>query len=414
MVTSSVHMTKSSWTGDRYIGEQKADVISSALTHRDNWQPVKLKECQGLVYQGAIVHGDGFFVDNDTYAEWTRSKDKSCEVVFDYLIGKEVNQSPTHTPGRKVINFYDWSESEAKDFESAFKYVVKNVQPHRLVAKDKGAREKWWLFLRSRPELFHLIGRGKNFTKHPSGWKADELTLDRVIVFATGATKYPCFTIVPNTYVYAHSLCVLASESYALLACLSSDLHAVWAWEHGSRMKQDLRYTHGDVFETYPLPMGAIDDSDTALRDIGKKFFDMRSEYMHNEKKGMTKTYNDFHSPGCSAQAINALRDVQMEINLYIASAYGFDDIVLEQGFHEVAYLPEGKNLRFTISESAREDILYRLARLNKKRHEMENESSKSSKIDVEKKVYDIRSDEFDILDKVAETKPQMDIFGKK
>ncbi|MDO2426600.1 hypothetical protein Q2380_06165, partial [Enterobacter hormaechei] len=55
-----------------------------------------------------------------------------------------------------------------------------------------------------------------------------------------------------------------------------------------------------------------------------------------------------------------------------VLRAYGFDELDLEQDFHEVAYLPEGKNVRFTISEPAREELLCRLATLNKNRYEGE------------------------------------------
>jgi Eco57I restriction-modification methylase/restriction-modification enzyme MmeI-like protein len=414
VVTSSVHVTKASWRGNKYIGSKKVGVISSALTHRDNWQPVKLKANEGLVYQGAIILGDGFILDADTYAEWIKTNDKSCEVVFDYLIGKEANQSPAHTPGRRVINFFDWSEGKAAKFQKAFNYIVENVKPERIEGKDKGAREKWWRYLRPRPELFHTIGRGEDFSNHPDNWDVDQNPLEKVIVFATGATKYPCFTLVPNTYVYANTLCVVASQSFALFACLSSDLHAVWAWDHGSRMKQDLRYTHGDVFETFPFPEGAMDDSNSPLRDIGKKFFGLRAEYMQNEDKGMTKTYNDIHNPKVDSDAINVLRDIQMAINLAVASAYGFNDIDLEQGFHEVAYLPESKNLRFTISESAREEILYRLAMLNKERYELENGSTGTPELNARYKVYEFKRSQSEGLDKVAEPKPQTDLFSEE
>ncbi|MBF0245760.1 MAG: hypothetical protein HQL31_10920 [Planctomycetes bacterium] len=244
VVTSSVHVTKRVWNGDRYINQSRVVAISSALTQRENWHPVKLFQNEGLVFQGAIILGDGFLVDDDTFSKWENENDPSSEVVFDYLIGKEVNQSPSHSPGRKVINFWDWNENTEATYSNAYNQVVNKVKPDRIVGKDKGAREAWWKYLRPRPELFHLLGRGHCFENHPANWDENQDSLERVIVFATGATKYPCFTLVPNTYIYANTLCVVASQSFSLFSCLSSDLHTIWAWEHGSRMKQDLRYTH--------------------------------------------------------------------------------------------------------------------------------------------------------------------------
>ncbi|MGF6153709.1 Eco57I restriction-modification methylase domain-containing protein [Pseudomonas fluorescens] len=376
VVTSSIYVSKKMWNGPLYILDRRVSAISSALTQRENWQPVKLKASCGLVYQGAIILSEGFFVDDKTYSGWQAEDSESCSVVYDYLIGKEVNQSPRHLPGRKVIGFLDWSEEQSAKFKSAFDYVVENVKPEREKDKDKGARELWWRFLRPRPELFHLLGRGHAFQKHPKGWNQSKVPLERVIVFATGATKYPCFTLVPNTYMYAHTLCVVASESYSLFACLSSDIHVVWAWEHGSRMKQDLRYTHGDIFETFPFPSRVLDGESKLLSELGEEFFNLRSNYMVENNKGMTKFYNDLHDPANTNSAVQQLRELQSKINQAVIDAYGFDELDLELGFHEVAYLPEGKNTRFTISESVREGLLYRLAMLNKERYELESVSA--------------------------------------
>ncbi|MBO9497540.1 hypothetical protein J7438_26140, partial [Thalassotalea sp. G20_0] len=85
-----------------------------------------------------------------------------------------------------------------------------------------------------------------------------------------------------------------------------------------------------------------------------------------------TKFYNDLHNPEIDSEEINALRTLQTKLNTDLLALYDWSDIDLEHGFHEVAYLPEGKNLRYTISEKAREEVLYRLAMLNKERHEEE------------------------------------------
>lgn len=379
VVTSSVFISKSSWKGPIYISDKQVSVVSAALTQRENWRPVKLKDSCGLVFQGVITLGDGFLVDNETHEKWMERSDESCNVVFDYLIGKEVNQSPEHHPGRKVINFFDWNIDTSSNFKSAFDYVVEHVKPYRENDKDKGAREAWWRFLRPRPELFHLLGRGHSFEKHPKGWDRNKDPLERVIVFATGATKYPCFTLVPNTYIYANTLCVIASDSYSLFACLSSDIHGIWAFEQGSRLHERLRYTHGDIFETFPLPINILDKSEKFLSALGENFFELRAKYMVNENQGMTKFYNAFHNPDISSPSLSELRKLQVKINLAVLHAYGFDDLDLNHDFHEVAYLPEGKNIRYTISEFAREELLYRLANLNKVRHEEEQKKAQSN-----------------------------------
>ncbi|GAA4648158.1 hypothetical protein GCM10023116_04240 [Kistimonas scapharcae] len=374
VVTSRVHLVSTAdWQGDIQLNGRKVKQVSDSLTERVQWSPVKLQSNSSLVYQGSIILGLGFTIDKDEAVEFIQHNPEVKKILLPYLIGKEVNRSPTAEPERYVINFWDWSDHKAEKFSpDVFSKVQVNVLPERLEQKDKGAKAKWWLHLRPRPELYHLIGRGSLFDHHPKGWINDDHRLNQVMVFATGATKYPCFTMVPNEYIYSHSLCVVANDSFGVFSILSSDLHAVWAWEHGSKMKQDLRYTHGDVFETFPFPEGVLTGSDSTLMSIGQQFFEDRKAYMLACSKGMTKFYNDFHDPEVDSSEIEALRQLQAELNHKLLSMYGWGDLNLDHGYHQVGYLPEGKNLRYTISEKAREEILYRLAMLNKSRHEEE------------------------------------------
>ncbi len=382
VVTSRVHLFKGNWNGVRSLTGKQVSRISSYLGTSESWAPMKLKANLGLVFQGTITLGEGFLVDQHFAQAAIAVNPDYDKIIYPYLIGREVNQSPGHQPGRLVINFFDWPEEDAAYYPLAFEKVERDVKPERLKQKDKGAKKNWWLHLRPRPELYHLIGRGALFSSHPAGWKPDNVKFSRVIVFATGATKYPCFTFVPNEYICAHSVCVVASDSYALFSCLSSDLHVVWAWEHGSKMKQDLRYTHGDIFETFPFPDGVLSDEDKELSALGEKFFGARRGLMIANDKGMTKFYNDFHDPDCNDPEIAACRKLQNQIDEAVLATYGFEDINLDIDFHKVGYLPADKNIRYTMSEEAREKVLSRLAALNKERYDAEKptNNSKTSK----------------------------------
>jgi hypothetical protein len=378
VVTSRVHMAKSSWAGTRQLNGKTVAYISSHLGEVEAWSPKKLESNAGLVFQGSITLGDGFLVDEDFVATALADDPEYEKVLYPYLIGREVNQHPEHEPGRHVINFFDWTEYASRRYSSAFAIVERQVRPEREKQNDAGAKRAWWLHLRPRPELYHKIGRGELFQSHPSDWVDDSHRLERVIVFATGATKYPCFTMVPNEYIYANTVCVVASDSFGLLGCLSSDIHAVWAWEQGSRMKQDLRYTHGDIFETFPLPNGLLEADTGRLSELGGELFRTRREVMRVEQKGLTSFYNDFHSPEFRRQDIGRCREIQASLNQAVLEAYGLDEIDLELGFHDVGYLPEGKNTRFTMSEKARREILNELREMNKSRY-LEQEERKAS-----------------------------------
>lgn len=87
---------------------------------------------------------------------------------------------------------------------------------------------------------------------------------------------------------------------------------------------------------------------------------------------GLTKIYNHFHNQEAQETNICELRDLQRDVDVAVARAYGWDDLDLEHGFHEVPYLPENDRVRFTISETARVEVLRRLSELNRQRYEEE------------------------------------------
>ena len=415
VVTSRVHLVNGLWSGDRNLNSRVVDYISPYLTDRDNWEPVKLEESRGLVFQGSVLLGSGFILDSDLASRFVEKNPDTSYVLKPYLSGQDVNRSPSHETERWVINFWDWSKSKAQKYSPVlFSILESKVILERSSMKSMGgAVETFWRHLWYRSDLYHLLGFEDCFEDHPKGWKKILNKPERVMVFATGATKYPCFTFVPNSYIYANTLCVVASQSFAMFAALSSDMHGIWAFEHGSRLHERLRYTHGDIFETFPFPIGVLTDSHDELAVLGELFFEQRAQYMKSHEKGMTKTYNDLHDSDIQSNEIKILRNMQIEINNAVLSSYGFEDIDLEHGFHVVGYLPEGKNVRFTISEVAREELLYRLALLNKDRHQAEQKELGVVTLPKKSTKYKITARDIE-LDKVAESKPQIDIFGQE
>lgn len=93
---------------------------------------------------------------------------------------------------------------------------------------------------------------------------------------------------------------------------------------------------------------------------------------MRADRIGLTKLYNRFHTDTERDPRIEGLRALQRALDDGVAHAYGWADINLDHGFHEVPYLPENDRVRFTISEAARVEVLRRLSELNRQRYEEE------------------------------------------
>ena len=126
-----------------------------------------------------------------------------------------------------------------------------------------------------------------------------------------------------------------------------------------------MQYTPSDCFETFPFP--SLNHGLDCYR--ARPIYDHRRQIMLSRQEGLTKTYNRFHDPDESAADIQKLRDLHVEMDKAVAAAYGWNDLDLGHGFHETK-----QGIRFTISESARREVLARLLKLNHERYAEEVE----------------------------------------
>jgi hypothetical protein len=370
VIVHQVHLT----SGDQApVARLNGDVvtgISSDLTSGQSaWSLRKLSENLGRAFQGPVLGGEGFKVSSDIAVAWLQDDPRFEAVLFPFIGGNEVNKDARARPACFVINFWDWSEDEAKQFPRAFGKIESEVRSERL-KKGKGANERWWQHYRSGTDLYHALGRGAHFRKHPDGWASDR-NLSRFLVISTGVTKYPAFTFLPSTYICSNKLCIVADDRAAMFAALTSDIHGVWAWKQKTSLADNISslvYAHGNIFETFPFPETLLAEGDGTLETLGEQFFASRQTFMVFEGAGLTKFYNAFHQRTVRTPEMDTLRDQQRAINEAVLDLYGWDDLSLDMDFHEVGYLPAGSNVRFTVSEETRAELLSRLAKLNGER----------------------------------------------
>jgi len=366
VVTSRVHMHKGEWHGARSIFGRPVPFISPFLSDREVWTPKRLKANEGIAFQGSIVLGMGFVITEEEARDMIRKDPRNRDVLFPYLNGEDLNSDPEQKPSRWVINFWDWPEERAKKYREPYEIVKAKVKPERMRQNDRGGREYWWRFLRPRPELYHAIGRGHHFERHPDGWCRNERSFDRVAVIAR-VSKTAAFSFVPNNYVASDATVVLASDASELFAILQSSIHVDFAWQHASKLKGDLRYTPSDCLETFPLPENW--QQDRSLTAHGAQYDEVRRRAMNALGVGLTAIYRRVHDPDDATAEVRQLREAREALDSAVLQAYGWSDLSLDHGFHRVGYLPDGDSRRFTISEAARFKLLERLAELNRQRY---------------------------------------------
>jgi hypothetical protein len=363
-----VWIRRGQWSRPFVLNDKPVVGITSFLSETGvvTGKPFRLKANEGRAFQGSVVLGMGFVLSLVEARQLIDECPRNKDVLFPYLNGEDLNSRPDLSASRWVINFFDWPldrESApddyvgpvAADYPDCLATVYQRVKPERDKLGEKGdasARgyaKLWWQYGRKGLELYRTI----------SG-------MERVIVVSLVSNKVP-FAFVPTETVFAHKLAVIAFGDWATFALLQSIAHYHWAWHYCSTMRTDLNYSPSDAFEAFPVP--TILRSHPGLSAIGEAYHTHRGHAMLTRQEGLTRIYNRFHAANESAADIQKLRDLHIEMDQALAGAYSWTDLDLDHGFHETKAGP-----RFTISESARREILARLLNLNHVRYAEEVE----------------------------------------
>ena len=367
----------------------KVNVISAFLFPDENHDdPVRLATNSDQSFQGSIVLGMGFtFDDTDKKGVATpisemhrliEDNHRNREVIFPYIGGEEVNDHPSHNFHRYVINFHDRDLAETMKWPDLLQIIKEKVKPERDVQKRKALRERWWQYAEKRPGLVSAVNSITNAEVSDSGATRHYATteLNRVLTISR-VGQHAGFVFLPTGMVYADSLIVFPFSTYAAFATLQSRVHEVWARFFGSSMKDDLRYTPSDCFETFPFPERW--DKHALLEDTGKSYYQFRAALMLEHNEGLTKTYNRFHDPEERNPKIAELRRLHTAMDRVVLEAYGWEDISTDCEFlldYEIDEAERGrrkKPWRYRWPDEVHDEVLARLMALNAQRAQEEH-----------------------------------------
>lgn len=379
VVVSLVHIAKSTWRGGFQLNDQSVPQISAYLSAEDESSPMPLAANAGKGFIGSYVLGMGFTLSEEQAQAWIIEDPRNADVLFPYLNGEDLNSHPQQRASRWVINFWDWPEARAKQYAKPYQQVMERVKPERDElggnSSAEGRKRKWWLYGRDAKALYHAIGRGQTFENHPAGWTECMRDRDgrwpteqlRTVLATARVSKYLCISNADSAVIASEQTVLFGTEDPLVLALLQSSIHECWVRRMSSSLETRLRYTPSDCFETFPFPINFESNDD--LRRFGRSYSESRGSLMSDLNLGLTPLYNRFHDSDESRSGISTLRDLHRQIDEAVMAAYGWQDIALDHGFHAVPYLPENDRIRYTVSETARLEILRRLSRLNRERY---------------------------------------------
>jgi hypothetical protein len=296
---------------------------------------------------------------------------RNQERIAAYLGGEELNSSPTQRARRWVIDFGDMSEAEAQRWPDLFRIVEEKVKPARRSVAQRDRRELWWLHATRSPELRRFAAQHGRF-----------LALSQV-------TSHLALAFVADGVVVPHTTVAFLFDSCTAFATLQARPHEVWARFLASSMKDDLRYTPTDCFETFPFPPDW--QSNAALEQAGRAYYELRAAVMAKNDQGLTATYNRFHDPDEHDADIHRLRELHDAMDRAVLNAYGWTDLTPRCEFL-LDYEDEDedddgrakkrkKPWRWRWPDEVRDEVLARLLALNAERAEEERLAGAEAKL---------------------------------
>ena len=375
VVVSVVHIAKGTVDGPLLLDLKNVARITAYLFHSGGHDdPAVLQTNRGRCFIGSNVLGMGFTFDEDdrdgvasSIEQMDRlvSKDRrNAECISRFIGGEELNNSPALANRRFIINFGSLPESEARKWPDLMAILEEKVRPQRQQAKRDAYRVRWWQFGEKQEVLY-------------------ESTRDLSQVLASCQVgPHLSFGFLPVGWVYAHTLTIFALPTFSAFCIMQSRIHETWTRFFASSMKDDIRYTPTDCFETFPFPDNF--ETDAKLEAVGKEYYEYRATLMVKNDEGLTKTYNRFHDPNETSAEIKKLRELHAAMDRAVLDAYGWTELkptcefLLDYEEEDEDEEDTGKvrkkkkPWRYRWPDEFRDEVLAKLLELNKQRAEQE------------------------------------------
>ena len=349
-----LHFYKGGWKGKRFLDEKEVEAITTMLeAGPDLEEPYQLASNMGFCSDGVKAQGIGFVIQEEEAQRILETEPESAAVVTRYIVGDDLNNHPRQLSSRWVVNFWNRPEEESKQYKTPWRIVVERVKPYRDTLTRQVHERCFWKFWDRREEFFNRVReKGK-------------------VIVSSKLSKHLGMGFGDPHFIYSEKVKVFDFSSYTAFSVLQSSLHVWWSLTWGSSTGETPAYVGSRCFDTFPFPPSMVGPNGALKSNgglspcdrAGEACYTHRTRLMRDSKCGLTEIYNRFHDPDETTADIQKLRALHVEMDKAVA-AYGWDGLDLGHNFH-----PTKQVVRFTISETARREVLGRLLKLNHERY---------------------------------------------
>ena len=211
--------------------------LTAAASDPTRRQPLEANK--SIAFQGPVRVGDfdiAWTVAAAMLASPNPDGRPNSDVLRPTLSGADVLRRSRE---RWVIDFAAMSQEDAALYEMPFSYVDAHVRPARLLNRDIQRRRNWWNHGRSGDAIRAVLG-----------------SKSRYVAMAQTA-KHLLFRWIPTVVSPEQTAIVFARDDDFLYGLLHSRVHALWAHQHGTQLREaasGFRYTPTTCFVTFPFP----------------------------------------------------------------------------------------------------------------------------------------------------------------
>jgi hypothetical protein len=362
VIVSTVHVCRGAMSAPFDLDNRTASQITAYLFHvGDHSDPRALRQNAKLAFKGCEIGSLGYLLSKEQpefskFSSLKDPRDATSQVLKPYVGGKDLNEGGT---SRFVLDVDGLTEAELNSLPGVRNYLEERVRVDFLSRGEVHEDTvEWWHFRRPSRGLREAIGH-----------------LPRLLVVSrvsdTGA-----FTFISGDSVSNSDIICFRFSTCTPFAVLQSRVHELWARFFASSMKDDLRYTPSDCFETFPFPLDYACNQE--IESTGRQCYEIRAELMQRSNLGFTATYNRFHDPEEESPDIRRLRELHAAMDRAVLNAYGWTDIhpkceflldyVEEEDEEENGPRHRKKPWRYRWPDESRDEVLARLLELNRQR----------------------------------------------
>lgn len=355
VVVAIVGFIKGQWNADCDADGHRCTRIGPRLEAELEgvWVPKKIPDAPFCFFGVDNSKGLNFVVTSDS--PWFELL--KCEVnsvLKPYITGDDISSSALNRVERWALEFGDLSlEQIAKNWPLAHRFLIEEVQVARTSAALKsypGLYERWWQFWRHRSELMRRIRNQEKFIGYSKN------------------TKYPIGLLAQSGWIYTDKVMLIGVERSDLYAISLSAGFRTWLERFsGGNLGETLTLSVSESVAKYPVPVSKVAREGI---EASLQFNDLVIKYSVIHDCGLTGVINAINTPSNSEPLVEDLRQILVEIDREVLTAYGWDDLNIAYAFRDFGGGSSNDPWRWALSDEVIAEWMRRLTELNRRRFE--------------------------------------------